>query len=202
MLFESIIRSLELEDAYNEARAHFSSTDTLIRTVERLGVEGLLDSGKYIDSSLTNPARFMKVTDALVEHLNRNLDTDPSADTILKALLNTEMISADTFIPSLRVQPGNVANHVSVACDGLGLSLSIYGSVSYDIDPELETEDILDSILNEETDLVLLGRLTVYSNDSLVWTPNVEASNETFTPESVEIPEGTPIVSTEHAEFK
>lgn len=176
-LFETIVTALELGEAYKVATEYYSQPSNLQATIENLGN---LDDGNVLDSSLTNVRRFMQVTDALMDHINNNLDNITGADTMLGALLGTEIIAADCFVPKLRTEPSAKPGCVDVSCTGLGLTLSIFTSESH---LDISRETLLDDILDEESAVVLSGRLTVYSDDTLHWSPYVEAPVDTSEPE-------------------
>lgn len=172
-LFGTITDALGLNEAYETARNHYTDSAKLERFI--MG-GGLLDDGNVIDSSLANPMKFMGVTDALYDYLNDNLDKLPMGATVLEALKHVEIISADSFIPTLRTAP-NATNpgHVDVSCTGIGLCLSLFRSEVVDSTFE-SMDDILDNDESNESRVVPSGRLTIHDNDTIEWTPYAEVS--------------------------
>lgn len=162
LLFETIITELNLGEAYQKAQTEYSS-----HVAELISSIGFIDKGESLDSSLSNPLKFMKVTDALFEHLNAKID-DSNSDTILSLLLDTEVISADSFLPNLSVTSSVSPDMVEVSYGGCILPLSLFvDGTTYD-DPE--------DLMTADPQLRYAGRILVHSNsDTLQWCPYEEA---------------------------
>ncbi len=180
LLFDTIIQELNLVEAYQKAQATYSgNVSHLVENIHNI------DGGESLDNSMSNPSKFMKVTDALLSHLNAKIE-EPNSDTILSILLDTEVISADSFLPHLSVTSSIEPNSVEVGLSGciLPLSLFVDGTI-YDED----AEDVIEQLATSEPQLQYAGRLLVSSDsDTLQWCPYTETVEETSIIEEPTIP--------------
>lgn len=190
-LFESTIRNLELEDAYNSAREYYNNHETITRILSTLGVAGLVDRGDVLDSSFSNPKNFLKVTDSLIDYLNDNLDSLPNAAEIIANVMEIEAISADCFVPDLNVSPNANPSSVDVTLKGVALALSFFGAVPIDTDEPDDSSgiptDMADGVLLATSTFNFLGRLLIYENSSILWSATEAAESRITTSREIEV---------------
>jgi hypothetical protein len=175
-LFALAVDALDLDEMYASSKHYYSQTINLQKLLNNAGLNGLLDDGSVLDSSLQNPIKFMRVTDAVMDYVNNNLDTLEGADDLLSALLDTEIVSADCFVPKFTASPNAKPGLVDVAFEGVGLALSVFGKDT--VENELSRETMLDDILDEEATVRYLGRLTMYEDGAIHWAAHTEAVAE------------------------
>ncbi len=172
-VFMNVVEALGLQSKHVDAVAYYGNTDNLAKTVERMGLLGFTDQGTVLDHSMAGedaPLRFMKATDALQDHLNNNLDNVEQGPDILAALLDTEIISVDRFVPNLHVRASGLGDGSLVfSCDGVGLSLSLFSTVI--VADGLNADHELADILDTESDVVFKGQLTITQDCKLHWVP-------------------------------
>lgn len=125
-------------------------------------LNGTVDKGCTMWSSIDDPATAMRLTDALHEKLYSS--DSPAHKLISQHLMDIECLFLDTVIPRLSVDTSQ--GETNISHNGYGLVFTLFGS--------RDVEDPYDALLEDSSpdqESIKLGRLTVYSDDSMVYTP-------------------------------